>query len=258
MYVGPDGNGDREKWYQYTHPDDPNDQNEGLIGSVGNDIKFAMAKISYNFRNAIRQWMSEILQLLYEAAALCINTLRVFNLLLLAILGPLVFGISVFDGFRHTLGAWLARYINVFLWLPVANLLGTILGKIQENMIQLDINQIQANGDTFFNSTDTAYLIFLVIGIVGYFTVPSIASHIVQAGGGDALLYRTSQAFSNASRSTVNVLSSGASVVPGMAGSMLERALTGPIAPSTAAGPSRSPVQAAEENSYGYQKLKGE
>src|SRR6185437_8178147 len=24
MYVGDDGNGDREKWYKYTHPDDPN------------------------------------------------------------------------------------------------------------------------------------------------------------------------------------------------------------------------------------------
>src|SRR3954452_16186895 len=24
MYVGEDGSGDRDKWYQYTHPDDPN------------------------------------------------------------------------------------------------------------------------------------------------------------------------------------------------------------------------------------------
>jgi conjugative transposon TraJ protein len=177
MYIGPDGNGDRDKWYQYTHPDDPTGNNEGVFESVGNDIKFAMAKMSYNFRNAIKEWMSEMLQIFYEAAGLCINTIRTFYLIVLAILGPLVFGLSVFDGLHHTITVWLARYINIFLWLPVANIFGSIIGKIQQNMIQLDINQIQANGDTYFSSTDTGYLIFLIIGIVGYFTIPSVANY---------------------------------------------------------------------------------
>jgi conjugative transposon TraJ protein len=187
MYVGPDGNGDRDKWYQYTHPDDPNDNDEGMIESVGNDIQFAMAKLSYNFRNSIKEMLSTLFELLYEAAALCINTIRTFYLIVLAILGPLVFGLSVFEGFQHTLSGWIAKYINIFLWLPVANLFGAIIGQIQQQMIQLDINQIQAGGDTYFSSMDTGYLIFLIIGIVGYFTIPSIAGYIVQAGGGNEL-----------------------------------------------------------------------
>src|ERR1700710_566450 len=120
MFVGTDGEGDRDKWYKYSHPDDPTDSKEGMFSSVGNDMKFAMAKASYNFRNTVKQWMSEILQVVYEAAALCINTIRTFYLIVLAILGPLVFGLSVFDGLHHTLTAWFARYINIFLWLPVA------------------------------------------------------------------------------------------------------------------------------------------
>src|SRR5579863_8891894 len=207
MYVGPDGNGDREKWYEYTHPDDPTGANEGMFESIGNDVKFAMAKMSYNFRNGIKEWMSEVLQVLYEAAALCINTIRTFYLIVLAILGPIVFGISVFDGLHHTLRAWIARYINIFLWLPVANIFGSIIGKIQQNMIQLDINQIQANGDTFFSSTDTAYLIFLIIGIIGYFTVPSIANHIVHAGGGNTMLYKTTSVFNSAANTAVSTAS---------------------------------------------------
>lgn len=115
MYVGETGNGDRDKWYKYTHPNDLSGSNENMLESVGNDIRFAMAKASYNFRNAIKEWMSEVLQLLYQAAALCINTLRTFQLIVLAILGPLVFGIAVFDGFQHTLTVWIARYINIFL-----------------------------------------------------------------------------------------------------------------------------------------------
>jgi conjugative transposon TraJ protein len=220
MYVGPDGNGDRDKWYQYTHPDDPTGANEGMFESVGNDIQFAMAKMSYNFRNAIKEWMSEVLQILYEAASLCINTIRTFNLILMAIIGPLVFGISVFDGFGHTLRAWIARYINVFLWLPVANIFGSIIGKIQQNMIQLDINQIQANGDTYFSSTDTGYLIFLIIGIIGYFTVPSISNYIVHAGSGNALTHKVTN---------LSMAAGGAAVAGGgaIAGAGIARAAEG-------------------------------
>jgi conjugative transposon TraJ protein len=100
MYVGDNGSGDRDKWYRYTHPDGAS---EGMFQSIGNDIKFAMAKASYNFRNSIKEWMSEVLQVLYQAAGLCINSIRTFYLIVLAILGPLVFGLSVFDPFRHTL-----------------------------------------------------------------------------------------------------------------------------------------------------------
>src|SRR5215213_7856865 len=153
MYVGEDGSGDRDKWYRYANPgDDPDD--EGFFEGIGNDIKFAMAKASYNFRNAIKQWMSEILRVFYEASSLCIDTIRTFYLIVLAILGPLVFGIAVFDGFGHTLKSWIARYINVFLWLPVANIFGSIIGKIQEKMIALDIKQIAGTGDTFFSTQD--------------------------------------------------------------------------------------------------------
>jgi conjugative transposon TraJ protein len=213
MYVDETGAGDRDKWYKYTHPDDKDGSRENMLESVGNDIKFAMAKASYNFQNSIKAWMSEVLQLLYQAAALCINTIRTFNLIVLAILGPLVFGIAVFDGFQHTLTVWLARYINTFLWLPVANIFGSIIGKIQEKMLNLDIQQVQDYRDTFFSSTDVAYLIFLIIGIVGYFTVPSVANYIVHAGGGNALLYKVSSLFSNTSRSVVGSISSGAGMV---------------------------------------------
>lgn len=201
MYVGAGGEGDRDKWYQYTYGEDPS--SEGMLESVGNSVQFAMAKFYYNFKNSIKAWLSEILQILYEAAALCINTIRSFQLLVLAILGPLVFGLAVFDGFQHTLTMWIARYINIFLWLPVANIFGAILGKIQENMLKLDIAQIQDQGDTFFSATDAGYLVFMLIGITGYFTVPSVANFILHAGGGNALLHKVSNNVMNQTRSVV-------------------------------------------------------
>jgi conjugative transposon TraJ protein len=184
MYVGPNGGGDYEKWYKYYH----GTQAEGWMEGISNSLKFALSKASYNFRNSIKEWMSTVLQILFQAAALCINTIRTFYLIVLAILGPLVFGLAVFDGFQHSLTVWLARYLNTFLWLPVANIFGAIMGKIQVNMLKIDLGQVAQNGDTFFTTTDAAYLVFMIIGIAGYFTVPSVANYIIQAGGSNALL----------------------------------------------------------------------
>lgn len=197
-------------WYRYNFP-----EGEGESGTdlVTNGIKFLMAKTAYSIRNAMKQWVSEILQLFYEAAALCINTMRTFQLLVLAILGPLVLGISVFDGFQNTLTIWIARYINVFLWLPVANIFGSVIAKVQENMLRIDIEQINQYGDSFFSSADTAYIIFLIIGIVGYFTVPSVAGYIVHAGGSNVLLHKASNLFTGAMSGTASVIS--ASTVAG-------------------------------------------
>lgn len=207
MYVGETGSGDRDRWYRYTHPDGGD---EGWFESIGNDVRFAMAKAAYNFKSTVKQWMSEVLQVIFQAASLCIDTIRTFYLIILAILGPLVFGMAVFDGFTHTLTVWIARYINVFLWLPVANIFGAVIGKIQEKMIALDIAQIGQAGDTFFSPADTAYLIFMIIGIIGYFTVPSVANYIVHAGGGNALLYKVSSVFSSSTSSAVQMAGSSA------------------------------------------------
>ena len=250
MYVGADGSGDRERWYKYTH-DGADVSDEGLIESIGNDIKFAMAKASYNFRNSVKEWMSEVLRVLFEAASLCIDTLRTFQLVVLAILGPLVFGLAVFDGFHHTLTVWLARYINIFLWLPVANIFGSIIGKIQEKMLLIDIAQVNEQGDTFFSRTDMAYLVFMIIGIVGYFTVPSVANYIVHAAGGGALGQKVTTIFSNTTTSVATTASAGAGMVADSLGDAAGR-MVGSIS-----GHSNSSQYFDDKDSYKKDKLKG-
>ncbi|RYJ44309.1 conjugative transposon protein TraJ [Flavobacterium beibuense] len=216
MYVGEDGDGDKERWYKYTH-DGAEFSDQGIFERMDTGMQFYMAKMSYNFRNSVKEWMSEVLRVLFEAASLCIDTLRTFQLVVLSILGPLVFGIAVFDGFQHTLTVWIARYINIFLWLPVANIFGSIIGKIQEKMLLIDIDQVNEYGDTFFSRTDMAYLVFMIIGIVGYFTVPSVANYIVHAAGGGALPQKVTNVFTSAATSTVSNTAGAASASTGMA-----------------------------------------
>ncbi|HLP37768.1 conjugative transposon protein TraJ [Lacibacter sp.] len=250
MYVGPAGLGDRDRWYKYYYKD----QTEDWFESIGNDVKFAAAKFSYQFRNSIKQLMAEVLQILFEAAALCINTIRTFYMIVLAILGPLVFGIAVFDGFQHTLTVWIARYLNIFLWLPVANIFGGIIGKIQENMLKVDLQQINSTGDTFFSSTDTAYLIFLIIGIIGYFTVPSVANYIVNAGGGNTLLNKVTMMMSS---STMAVAATSAAMSKDVLGSVHNK-LTNSMSDAGLSNGYFKDNAAGSGNSYQRDKLSGQ
>ncbi len=186
MYTGAEGSGSLDKWEQLSGEAD-----SGVFSGLSNRVKFEMAKASYNLKNSVRVWLSEILETLFEAAGLCINPVRTFYLIVLAILGPLAFAFSVYPGLEGSLSHWLSHYIHVFLWLPVANLFGSLIAQIQQEMIKLDIAQATATGQAYFGATDAAYLIFLLMAIVGYFTVPSITHFIVRTGGMGAKLWRT-------------------------------------------------------------------
>lgn len=138
----------------------------------------------YNLEKNIRDAFRSLLELLFAAASLLIDTVRTFFLVVLSILGPVAFAFSVWDGFQSTLAQWFTRYISVYLWLPVSDLFSCMLAKIQVLMLQNDILELQSNPDYSVDNSNAVYIIFMLIGIIGYFTVPTVAGWIVQAGGG--------------------------------------------------------------------------
>ena len=141
-----------------------------------------MDRTAYNIKKSVRDWFRELLELLFQAAGLIIDTLRTFFLIVLSILGPLAFAVSVYDGFQSTLTRWIARYISIYLWLPVSDLFSSVLARIQTLMLQKDIEQL-SDPNFIPDGSNTVYIIFMIIGIVGYFTIPTVAGWIVSAGG---------------------------------------------------------------------------
>lgn len=137
----------------------------------------------FNMEKKIRDAFRSLLELLFAAASLLIDTVRTFFLVVLSILGPLAFAFSVWDGFQSTLTQWFARYISVYLWLPVSDLFSCMLAKIQVLMLQNDIAELQSNPEYSIDNSNSVYIVFMLIGIIGYFTVPTVANWIVQAGG---------------------------------------------------------------------------
>lgn len=152
---------------------------DDLVTMAGMYIERSM----HQMKKGVRDFFRELLELLFQAAALVIDTLRTFFLVVLSILGPIAFAISVWDGFQSTLTQWICRYVQVYLWLPVSDMFSTILAKIQVLMLQSDIERMQADPNFSLDSSDGVYIVFMIIGIIGYFTIPTVSGWIIQAGG---------------------------------------------------------------------------
>lgn len=171
---------------------------------------------AYKLEKAIKEWFRNLLEMLFQAAALVVDTIRTFFLIVLSILGPIAFAISVWDGFQSTLTQWLTRYISVYLWLPVADLFSAMLAKIQTLIIEKDV-QMLADPTYIPDTTNTVYIIFMIIGIVGYFTIPTVTGWVIQAGGAGNFTRNVNQAAMKAG----NVASAGAGSAAGNIGGQL-------------------------------------
>lgn len=164
----------------------------------------------YNMKKSVHGFFREVLELMFNAAALVIDTLRTFFLIVLSILGPISFALACWDGFHASLTQWFVRYISIYLWLPVSDLFSSVLARIQVLMLQKDIDQL-SDPNFIPDGSNTVYITFLIIGIIGYFTIPTVANWIVQAGGGAG----------NYSKNVAQTASRGGSIVAGATGAAI-------------------------------------
>lgn len=190
---------------------------EDLVTMTGMYIERSM----YQMKKGVRDFFRELLELLFQAAALVIDTLRTFFLVVLSILGPIAFAISVWDGFQSTLTQWICRYVQVYLWLPVSDMFSTILAKIQVLMLQSDIERMQADPNFSLDSSDGVYIVFMIIGIIGYFTIPTVSGWIIQAGGMGNYGRNVNQTASKAGGFAGSVAGATAGNVAGRVGKLL-------------------------------------
>ncbi len=175
-----------------------------------------MERGMYDLKKSIRDWFRELLEVLFQAAALVIDTIRTFFLIVLSILGPIAFAISVWDGFQSTLTQWLTRYISVYLWLPISDMFSSILAKIQSLILERDIAML-ADPTFIPDTSNTVYIIFMLIGIVGYFTIPTVAGWVIQAGGAGNFMRNVNQTASK----TGNLAGAGTGAAAGNIGGRL-------------------------------------
>lgn len=124
-----------------------------------------------------------------QFGTVAIDTVSTFFLIVLTLLGPIVFGIACFDGFGHIISNWVSRYISISLWVPISHILHYLMNQIEMNLVQADIASYQAVQTV---ASSWIFIVFYIMGIIAYFTVPTIAGWVVDAGSGaGALLSKT-------------------------------------------------------------------
>ncbi|WP_313578126.1 conjugative transposon protein TraJ [Chishuiella sp.] len=187
-----------------------------LPSDIGAMAGMYMDRATYQIGKTFKDWFRNLLEILFQAAALVIDTIRTFFLIVLSILGPIAFSISIWDGFQITLTQWLRRYISVYLWLPVSDLFSSMLARIQSLILERDIQML--SDPTFIpDNSNTVYMIFMIIGIIGYFTIPTITSWIIQAGGAGNFMKNVTKTAEKAG----NIASAGTGSVAGNIGGQL-------------------------------------
>ena len=125
----------RDKSRAYLVDDAAWDEKVQEMGFIGPEDAITLAgmyaeRTAFNTKRWFVKKIYQALELVYNAASLVIDTLRTFILIVLSILGPIVFGIAVWDGLGGSLSAWFARYISVYLWLPVSSILTALLHRL--------------------------------------------------------------------------------------------------------------------------------
>ncbi len=138
--------------------------------------------------------LRQILESIFEVLVYLIAFLRTVFCVLLVIFGPLVFAISIFDGFQDNYLQWIARFVNVNLYLPIALLILSLVQEILIYVLELEIAQINAMPIYLPQQFYVSNLVVPICGIIGLAMVPKIASWIVQASGtnsGGGRLVRT-------------------------------------------------------------------
>lgn len=147
-------------------------------------------QINFYFMDGVRQ----LLESLFEAIVYLIAFLRTIFCVLLVIFGPLVFAVSIFDGFQDNYLGWIARFVNVNLYLPIALIILSLVQEVLIFVLESEIAQIKSSLIYMPSMYYVSNLVVPLCGIVGLVMVPKIASWIISASGtntGGGRLLRT-------------------------------------------------------------------
>lgn len=134
--------------------------------------------------------LESILQVFSYAAKMIVNIIGTFFLIILGLLGPFAFAAACFPPLEGSFSSWLTHYITTSLWLPIANILTAALSLANNLLCEQQLESISVSGAV----NSILMLAMMVVGIFGYFSVPSLANWIVQSGGSGSYARNMSRA----------------------------------------------------------------
>ena len=152
--------------------------NPGLVEIAKVEDTGKSGRIKKAILDAFAAIVLRVVDCAYALMVFVFQLLRIVFLSILNILGPIALGMSIFPGYTNNIVNWLSKYVSIYLWSPIIDLIVAIVYKA--SMVICALPDVTRN----FSSTSLLWLavIINIIGIASLFAVPAISSWIVQGG----------------------------------------------------------------------------
>lgn len=170
--------------------------NERIKASIeyeeeANDVDNTDIDAKYQANNASRSempgWLERtcmnimiwLVNLLTHVAQVFVSFLSIIYMMLLSLTGPITFALAIIPSFRSGITSWFARYIQIMLWQPLAQIFIFLTGSIGNIILETTLN----DGSTV-TSPQLTLLCISIVSVIGLFKIPTIAEWVVESTGG--------------------------------------------------------------------------
>lgn len=124
-------------------------------------------------------WLTDLIQTII---IFLISFLRVIFLVILGMIGPIAFALSIFPGFDNNITNWLSKYISIYLWLPIGHIIGALLSITQTLLLDTILFDESTLGISNNLVTYLMLILITIVTICAYVCIPMIGTWVVAGG----------------------------------------------------------------------------
>ena len=130
---------------------------------------------------SILSWVITLLAKIVQYILMAVSS--VF-LIILGLVGPFSFALALMPGFTGNIRTWLARYIQISFWIPLASMVDFVNFKMRDMMISF----FWTSTDVWKFAAPTHLIILDIVTIICLLAVPSMSSWVISGSGGGGVM----------------------------------------------------------------------
>ena len=143
---------------------------------------FAKGFVSARVGNAVNNLgniLSVLLSVIVKLVQYILLAVSSIYLIILGLIGPFVFALALMPGFGNNISVWIARYIQISFWCPMAGLIDFVNFKLKDAMIAAYWTAPSVAQAAF----PTHLIVMDLVTLICLLAVPQMASWIISGSG---------------------------------------------------------------------------
>lgn len=149
----------------------------GFLKKIKEGLSIAASSYFKTKQVSMMSLMAFIGRLIAELIFFVYEILAAVYLAVTKLFGPVVFAVSILEDQKGGISAWLSRYIQIALWIPVGYVLIFLLTACYEGICRLIIESGMMSGAFLLG------LSMIIAVVAAIMAIPKIASWVVQSSG---------------------------------------------------------------------------